>query len=242
GQVIATRVDHTLAIQRQDVFLLHTHLDQQANRCHAGRTGANTDYLDLVDVLFLNFQRVDQAGRNNNSGAVLVIMEHRDVTNLFQHALDLKTLGRLDIFQVDTAEGLVDTHHGVDKVLRRFRFQLDIEHINTGKQLEENALAFHHWLGRQRTKITETQDGGTITDHRHQVALGGKAVGQLRLARNFAHRLGHTRTVGQGQIATGFRWFGYRDADFARAWLGMIIKGRLLHILGHGLTLFVDKR
>src|SRR5690606_19839162 len=108
-----------------------------------------------------------------------------------QHTLDLKTLGRLDIFQVDATESFVDAHHRVDKVLRRFRFQLDIEHINAGKQLEENTLAFHDRFRRQRAKITETENGGSITDHRHQVALGGKAVGQLRLACNFAYRLGH---------------------------------------------------
>jgi hypothetical protein len=48
-------------------------------------------------------QRVDQAGRDDR-GAVLVVMEHRDVHDLAQALLDDEAIGRLDVLEVDAAE------------------------------------------------------------------------------------------------------------------------------------------
>src|SRR3546814_11020729 len=42
---------------------------------------------------------------DDDRGAVLVVVEHRDVHALAQRGLDLEALRRLDVFQVDAAEG-----------------------------------------------------------------------------------------------------------------------------------------
>ena len=47
---------------------------------------------------------IDDAGRRDDGGAMLVVMEHRNVHQLAQLLLDDETVGRLDVFQIDAAE------------------------------------------------------------------------------------------------------------------------------------------
>ena len=114
--------------------------------------------------------------------------------------LDLETVGRGDVFQVDAAEGGRDAHHGVDELVGVFRVHLDVEDVDTGKMLEQHRLAFHHRLARQRPGITQPQHRGPVGDHRHQVALRGIAVGLLGILGDAPHRFRHARRVGQGQV------------------------------------------
>jgi hypothetical protein len=48
---------------------------------------------------------IDQAGGADDGGAVLVVMEDRDVHQLAQALLDDEALRRLDVLEVDAAEG-----------------------------------------------------------------------------------------------------------------------------------------
>ena len=48
-------------------------------------------------------ERVDQAGGGDDRGAVLVVVEHRDVHQLAQPLLDDEALRRLDVLEVDAA-------------------------------------------------------------------------------------------------------------------------------------------
>ncbi len=125
-------------------------------------------------------------------------------------------------------------HHGIDECLGVLGVHLDIEHIDTGELLEQDALAFHDRLGGQRPQIAQAQDRRTITDHRHQIPLGGETVGQFRLPCDFPHRLRHPRAVGQTQIPAGRRRLGHLNADFSGTRLGMIFQSRCFQILGHG--------
>src|SRR5690606_21594989 len=170
GQVIATAVDHTLAIQHQDVVLAHAQFDHQLDRGDTGGAGTDAHDDDVLDFLLLQGQRIEQAGAADNGGAVLVVMEYRDITLLLENAFDLEAFRRLDVFQVDAAKGDVDAGDRINEGLRALRLDFDIEHVDTGEALEQNTLAFHHRLGRQRPQVAQAQDGGAITDHGHQVA------------------------------------------------------------------------
>ena len=50
-------------------------------------------------------QRVDQAGGGDDRGAVLVVVEDRDVHQLAQALLDDEAVRRLDVLEIDAAEG-----------------------------------------------------------------------------------------------------------------------------------------
>ena len=64
-------------------------------RGDGGSAGAEADDLRFFQLLAGQFQRVEHARRGHNGGAVLVIVEHRDVALFDQRALDLETLGSL---------------------------------------------------------------------------------------------------------------------------------------------------
>ena len=54
---------------------------------------------------------VDQAGGGDDGGAVLVVVEDRDVHQLAQALLDDEALGRLDVLEVDAAEAGAEVAH-----------------------------------------------------------------------------------------------------------------------------------
>ena len=49
-------------------------------------------------------QRVVERGEGDDGGAVLVVVEHRDVEDLVEALLDLERAGRGDVLEVDAAE------------------------------------------------------------------------------------------------------------------------------------------
>ena len=170
---------------------------------------------------------------------MLVIVEHRDIALLDQRALDLKALGRLDIFQVDAAEGDGDATHCVDKGLRAFGLDFDVEYVDAGEALEQHTLAFHYRLGGQRAEVTETENRGTVGNNCHQVALAGVAVCQLRITRNFTHGFSHTRAVGQSQITSSGSGLGQFHTQFARAGLSVVLESGSFQIRHVGYSRFL---
>ncbi len=88
--------------------------------------------------------------------AVLVIVEHRDVQALGQLALDVETFRRFDVLEIDATEGGFERRDHVDQLVRVALGQLDVEHVDAGKLLEQTALALHHRFGRQRADVAKT--------------------------------------------------------------------------------------
>ena len=66
------------------------------------------DHLGFLDFAPGQIQRVDQAGRRDDRGAMLVVVEHRDVEQFLQPLLDDEALRRLDVFEVDAAPALAE--------------------------------------------------------------------------------------------------------------------------------------
>ena len=76
----------------------------ECRRCRPRRRRCTTSFV-VVDVAPGELQRVDQAGRGDDRGAVLVVVEDRDVHQLAQALLDDEAFRRLDVLEVDAAEG-----------------------------------------------------------------------------------------------------------------------------------------
>jgi hypothetical protein len=74
--------------------------------------------LQFLDVLADHLQAVQDGGADDDRGAVLVVVEDRDLHALAQLALDVEALGRLDVFQVDAAEGRLQRGDDVDQLVR----------------------------------------------------------------------------------------------------------------------------
>ena len=82
--------------------------EQQLHDRRTGRAGAGDDDPHVGDLLADHPQRVGQRGEHADRGAVLVVVEDRDVEQLAQPRLDLEAPRRGDVLQVDAAVGRRD--------------------------------------------------------------------------------------------------------------------------------------
>ena len=155
------------------------------------------------DVAPGQVQRVDEPGRRDDRRAVLVVVEHRDVHQLAQPRFDDEALRRLDVLQVDAAEGGAEKAHAVDEFVDVFGRHFQVDRIDVGEALEQHRLAFHHRLGGQRPEIAQPQDRRAVADHRHQIAARRVVEDGRRVLGDRLHRHGHARRIGQRQVALG---------------------------------------
>ena len=165
----AAFINRPLGIADDDVLLLHAQIHKHIQTRHTRRARARGDHAHLGDVLVLQAQCVDERRRGNNRGAVLVVVENRDVHPLLEAVFNFKTFRRLDVFQVDTAKRRLQRGDRFDKLLRVGLIHFDIKHINPGELLEQHALAFHDGLAGECADITESQHRRAVGNHRHQI-------------------------------------------------------------------------
>ena len=107
----AAAVDHALGIAEHDVVGRKAHRLEKLRAGDAGGARAVDHELGLRHVAAGQMQGVDQARRGDDRGAVLVVMEDRNVHQLPQALLDDEAFRRLDVFQVDAAEGRPEIAH-----------------------------------------------------------------------------------------------------------------------------------
>ena len=219
--LLAAAPDHALGVAQHHVLLGHAHGDQQLHAGDGGRARAVDHELEILDVPPGQLQRVHEAGGGNDGGAVLVVVEHRDVEQLLEPLLDDEAVRCLDVLQVDAAEAGPQVAHAVDEGLHVLGIDQEVDAVDVGEALEEGALALHHRLGRLRPEVAEPQDGCAVGDHRHQVALVGVVVGRLRVLGYGEHRHRDARGVGKRQVALGGERLGRGDLELARLALGM---------------------
>ena len=198
----AALIDHALGVAQHDMLRPHAHRLQQLDARDAGRTGAVHHQLRVAQFAAGEMAGIDQSRRGNDGGAVLVVMEHRDVHQLAQPLLDHEAFRRLDVLQVDAAEAGEEAHR-VHHVIDILRVDLQVDAVDVGEALEQRDLALHHRLRRHRAEIAQPQHSGAVRHHRHHVALRRVVVGQRRVALDVQARLRDARRVGERKIACG---------------------------------------
>src|SRR5690554_6513057 len=162
-------------------------------------------------------------------------MEYWNAALLDKGLLDIKTLRRLDILKVDATPSVSNARHRIDERLRTFGIDLNIHRVDTGKALEQHALAFHDRLARQGPEIAQAKNGGAVGNDRNQVAFAGIAISILGIARDLAHRLGDTRAVSKSKIPSRCGGLGQFHRDFSGNRFGVVIQGCLLIGVCHAL-------
>ena len=110
----------------------------------ASSAGAVDHEAYVADFLILQLKGVEETGRRDDGGAVLVVVHHGDVALLFKTTLDFEALGSLDVLEVDAAECRCYRFHHLDEFFGVFLIDFDIEAVDTGKYLEQQAFALHH--------------------------------------------------------------------------------------------------
>ena len=170
-QVLTLGRDDALRVKHHDILLLCTDGHIELGAADGGSAGAVHHDLHLPDVLANHLHGVLQTGGADDGRSVLVVVHHGDVERLLQALLDIEAFRGLDVLQVDTAEGGGDALHSLAEFLGVFLVHLDIKHIDTAVDLEEQTFSLHHGFAAHGADVAETQHRGAVGYHGHEVAL-----------------------------------------------------------------------
>ena len=107
---------------------------------------------------------------------MLVVVHYGNIERALQPFLYVKAFGRLDVLEVDAAEGWGDALYGLAKLLRVFLGHLYVEHVDASVYFEQQSLAFHHRLAAHRADVAEAEYGRAVADYGYEVALVGVFV------------------------------------------------------------------
>ena len=80
---------------------------------------------------------------------------------------------------------------------------LEVEDVDVGELLEEDALALHHRLSGVRPDVAQAEHRRAVGDHGHQVSTSGVGVAQVRVLRDLEAGLGDAWAVGEPEVARG---------------------------------------
>ncbi len=214
-QLLAADVDEALEVADPDVVDLGAERDQQVEAGERRRTRTRGDDLDRGDVLAGELEPVEDRRRDDDRRAVLVVVEDRDLHLLAQLTLDLETLGRLDVLEVDAAEGRLQRRDDVDHALDRRRVDLDVEDVDAGELLEEDGLALHHRLGGERPDVAETEHRRAVGDDGDEIAARGVVLRPIRIVLDRQTGRRDARRIGERQVALVAERLGRLDLELS---------------------------
>ena len=100
---------------------------------------------------------------------MLIVVEDGNVHAVAQLLFDDEAFGRLDVLQVDAAEGRLQGCHDLDQLFGVGLGDLDVEDIDARELLEQAALAFHDGFAGERTDVAEAEDGGAVGDDADEI-------------------------------------------------------------------------
>ncbi len=166
---------------------------------------------------------------------MLVVVEHRDLHALAQRALDLEALRRLDVLEVDAAEGRLQRGDDLDQLLRIARVDLDVEHVDAGEFLEQDGLALHHRLRGERADVAEPEHRRAVGEHRHEVLADRHLVGLRRIVVDRQAGGGDARRIGEREVALRGERLGRLDFELAGARHAMKGERRGGELVGDGI-------
>ena len=200
-QRFTTFIDDAFDVADDDIFAPRAEGDEEIERGERGRACAGADDLDLVDGLSGQLERVGDRGRDDDGGAVLIVMEDRNAHAGLCLLLDLEAFRALDVLKIDAAEGRLERGDDVDELVDVGFRDLDVEHVDAGEFLEQDSLAFHDRLGGKRTDRAKAQNGGPVGEDGDEILAGGVEIGGVRVGGDGLAREGDPRRVGERQIA-----------------------------------------
>jgi hypothetical protein len=223
--VFALALDHALGVAHQNVLGPHTQANHHVQAGNGGSAGTRHRHLHRANVFAHQLQAVEQRGAGDDGGAVLVVVEHGDVHALAQLLLDVEALGRLDVFQVDAAQGGFERGDDLDQFVGVALGQFDIKHIDACKLLEQTGLALHHRFRGQRADVAQAEHGRAVGDHAHEVAARGVFESQRWVGFDRQTRVGHAGRVGQREIALVAQGLGGREGNFSACGAAVVVQG-----------------
>ena len=193
-------MNQPLGVKHIDMFAAHSQRHVELGARNAGGSGPDDDDLHILQLAARQLGGVQKGGAGDHRRSMLVVMEHGNIHLLAEAFLHHEAFRSLDVLQIDGAEGGL---HGLDRFNQLFRLlhvQLNVKNVNVREYLEQNALAFHHRLGRIRADIAQPQNGGAVGDHAHQIGTPGIQGALGRIFLNAETGFGYARGIGKRQI------------------------------------------
>ena len=146
---------------------------------------------------------VDHPGGRNDGGPVLVIVKDGNIHQFAQALFDDETLRRLDVFEIDAAEGWSEIANSIDELFGVFRTHLQIDGIDVREAFEQDGFSFHDRLGRQGSQIAQAQNGCAIGDDGDKIAFDRVVVSFGRIFGDGVDGHRDAWRIGQRQVALG---------------------------------------
>ena len=165
---------------------------------------------------------------------MLVVVKDRDLHARLELRLDLEAFRPLDVLQIDAAEGRLQRGHRLDHALDGVGGDFDVEHVDAGELLEQDRLAFHDRLGRQRADIAKAKHGGAVGDDGDEIGAGGQRGRFRRIVGDRGAGRGHARRIGQREVALVGERLGRLDLELTRPRQAVIGQRRGLEIFRMG--------
>ena len=137
----STFVNCTFTVAENDVAELKTQ-EHFGNGDAGGARAADHD-LEISGLFACYLERVQNSGASDDGSSMLVVVKDRDVAHFDQAFFDLKTAGRADILEIDTAEALGYEIDGVYDFIRIFTVDADRYGVDACKSLEQRAFSLH---------------------------------------------------------------------------------------------------
>ena len=176
---------------------------QHLDNCNACRACAAGDDLDGLLLLADHLECIQQTCQNDNSRAVLIVVEYGNITLFLQLALDLEAAGGRNILQIDAAERAGDHIYGVDKLVNVLGLDTEGECVNVSKRLEQRAFALHNGHTCLGADVAQTENGAAVGDNGAQIVAAGQFVGFVYVLLDLQAGGCNTGGVCQRQILTG---------------------------------------
>ena len=230
-------IDDACGVAHGDVVVADTHPFGEFDAGDGAGPGAVDHHLNVLDVAPGNVQRIEQPRGGDDGGAVLIVMEDRDIHDFPEALLDDEAFRRLDVFQVDAGEGRAEMTDAVNELVDVLGPHLEVDGVDIGETLEQDRLALHHRLRGQGAQIAEPENRRTVGYNRHQIAAHRVVVGLGRIVGDGETGRGDAGGIGEGQVVLRDQRLGGRDFDLPGAALGMEGQGLLVQlpigIVGH---------
>ena len=230
---VAGGMHETVDVVEPDVLLLDAELDEQVEAGDAGGATAGRDELDVLEAPVGEIERIGHGRTDDDRSAMLVVVEDRDVHALLAQLLDDEAVRRLDVLEVDGAEGRLQRDDVPGQFFRIRGVEFDVEAVDSGEFLEQDGLAFHDRLRGERTDIAETEHGRAVRHHGDQVAARRIARDSRRIVVDGERRVGDARRIGERQIARRGKRLGRARLQFAGARVLVVAqRGTALQVVG----------
>ncbi len=238
--LLAAAPDDAEPVGRDHVLDLEPHVDEKIEAGDRRGARARGDELHLAKALADEAQRVADGGADDDRGAVLVVVEHRDFHARPELRFDLEAFGRLHVLEIDRAERGLERGDHIDEPAGIALVDLEVEHVDAGEFLEEDGLSFHHRFRCERADRAEAEDGRAVRHDGDEVGARGEGGRLVRVLGNCERGRGHARRIGQRQVVLRGERLRRDDRDLSRRRQAVIFERAAALVFGHVQSLPLD--